>query len=80
MYEVKLKPARIEVMHFLAEKIESIIDELIITRVPELIGTGIPLFGYLDNDLPFEHIRTNIYSNGLVNSQYKRKRAFIKNL
>ena len=58
---------------------EDLIDELIITRVPELIGTGIPLFGYLDNDLQFEHIRTNLYSNGLVNSQYKRKRAFIKN-
>jgi len=53
---------------------EDLIDELIITRVPELIGTGIPLFGYLDNDLRFEHIKTNIYSDGLVKSQYKRKR------
>ena len=53
---------------------EDLIDELIITRVPELIGTGIPLFGFLDNDLQFEHILTNIYSDGLVNSHYKRKR------
>ena len=53
---------------------EDLIDELIITRVPELIGSGIPLFGYLDNDLRFEHIKTNIYSDGLVKSQYKRKR------
>jgi dihydrofolate reductase len=53
---------------------EDLIDELIITKVPELIGTGIPLFGYLDNDLRFEHIKTNIYSDGLVKSQYKRKR------
>lgn len=53
---------------------EDLIDELIITRVPELIGTGIPLFGYLNNDLQFEHIRTNIYSDGLVKSQYARKR------
>ena len=53
---------------------EDLIDELIITRVPELIGTGIPLFGYLDNDLRFEHIKTNIYSDGLVKSQYERKR------
>src|SRR6478736_9169334 len=36
---------------------EDLIDELIITKVPELIGTGIPLFGYLDNDLRFEHIK-----------------------
>ena len=53
---------------------EDLIDELLITRVPELIGTGIPLFGYLDNDLRFEHIKTNIYSDGLVKSQYERKR------
>ena len=53
---------------------EDLIDELIITRVPELIGTGIPLFGYLDNDLRFEHIKTNIYSDGLVKSRYERKR------
>jgi riboflavin biosynthesis pyrimidine reductase len=53
---------------------EDLIDDLIITRVPELIGSGIPLFGYLENDLQFEHIRTSIYSNGLVKSCYKRKR------
>ena len=53
---------------------EDLVDELIITKVPELIGTGIPLFGYLDNDLRFEHIKTNIYSDGLVKSQYERKR------
>ena len=53
---------------------EDLVDELIITRVPELIGSGIPLFGYLDNDLQFEHIKTNIYSDGLVKSHYKRKR------
>jgi dihydrofolate reductase len=52
---------------------EDLIDELIITKVPELIGSGIPLFGYLNNDLRFEHIRTNIYSDGLVKSQYERK-------
>ncbi len=29
MYEVKLKPARIEVMHYMAQKIDSIIDEFL---------------------------------------------------
>ena len=53
---------------------EDCIDELIITRVPVLIGKGISLFGALEKDLQFEHIITNAYSNGLITSQYKRKR------
>lgn len=53
---------------------EDCIDELIITKIPVLLGSGIPLFGYLDNDLQFKHIRTNVYSNGLVKSHYERKR------
>ena len=54
---------------------EDLIDELIITKVPELIGMGIPLFGFLEHDLRFEHIRTEIYSHGLVKSYYERKRS-----
>ena len=54
---------------------EDLIDELIITKVPELIGDGIPLFGYLDTDLQFIHNRTEIGSNGLVRSYYERKRT-----
>ncbi len=53
---------------------EDYIDELIITKVPELIGTGIPLFGHLDKDLHFRHTGTTVYSNGLVKSCYERVR------
>ncbi len=53
---------------------EDCIDEMIITRVPELIGKGIPLFGFLDQALLFRHVQTNIYSNGLVKSHYERVR------
>ena len=53
---------------------EDIIDELIISKVPILIGRGIPLFGYLDNDLQFKHTRTEVNSNGLVRSFYERER------
>ncbi len=53
---------------------EDLIDQLIISKVPTLIGNGIPLFDALDTDLEFEHIRTEAYSNGLVRSYYERKR------
>jgi dihydrofolate reductase len=54
---------------------EDCIDEMIITKAPVLIGSGIPLFGHLDQDLPFKHVRTKVYANGLVKSHYKRKRT-----
>jgi len=49
-----------------------LIDELIISRVPVLIGRGIPLFGDLDTDRSFRHIRTESYPNGLIRSQYEK--------
>ena len=53
---------------------EDMIDELIIAKAPILIGSGIPLFDYIDTDLQFKHIRTEVQSNGLVRSYYKRER------
>jgi dihydrofolate reductase len=50
------------------------IDELIISRVPILLGSGIPLFGHLEGDLTFEHSETRVYANGLVRSRYERHR------
>jgi dihydrofolate reductase len=51
-----------------------LIDSLIIATIPVLIGSGIPLFGSLDTDIDFEHVRTTSYPNGLVRSYYNRKR------
>jgi dihydrofolate reductase len=53
---------------------EDLVDELIIAKAPILIGNGIPLFGYLEIDLQFRHIRTQIQTNGLVRSYYERIR------
>jgi len=52
---------------------EGLVDELIISKVPVLIGSGIPLFGHLDADIHFKHNRTEVQSNGLVRSYYKKK-------
>jgi dihydrofolate reductase len=51
---------------------EDLINELIISKAPILLGSGIPLFGYLGADLQFNHIRTIVQSNGLVRSYYER--------
>ena len=48
-----------------------LIDRLIITRVPVLIGEGIPLFASLPRDYKLRHIATNHYASGLVKSEYQ---------
>lgn len=47
------------------------VDRLIITRVPVLIGSGIPLFGELDADTPLQHVATQAFDNGFVQSTYE---------
>ena len=47
-----------------------LIQRLIITRVPVLIGSGIPLFGALEHDVPLTHVATRQYASGLVQSEY----------
>ena len=51
-----------------------LIDDLTITRVPVLIGSGIPLFGFVSRDIHLEHVHTKTYPSGLVSSEYVVKR------
>ena len=48
-----------------------LIQTLTITRVPVLIGTGIPLFGALPRDIVLKHVQTRHYASGLVQSEYR---------
>ncbi len=48
-----------------------LIDELTITRVPILIGTGVPLFGPLNHDVRLTYIATRQFENGFVQSKYR---------
>ncbi len=48
-----------------------LIDELIITTLPVLIGQGLPLFGGLEQDIHLEHIETRAFKSGLVQSRYQ---------
>ncbi|MGH9700291.1 MAG: dihydrofolate reductase family protein [Candidatus Acidiferrales bacterium] len=47
-----------------------LIHRLIITRVPVLIGEGIPLFGALPKDIRLRHTATQHYPSGLVKTEY----------
>jgi len=48
-----------------------LVQRLIITRVPVLIGDGIPLFGALPRDVRLRHVATQHYPSGLVMSEYQ---------
>jgi dihydrofolate reductase len=48
-----------------------LVQRLIITRVPVLIGDGVPLFGTLPRDVRLHHVATRHYPSGLVQSEYE---------
>ena len=47
------------------------IQKIIVTRIPVLLGRGIPLFGPLPADVRLRHVRTRSFSGGLVQSEYE---------
>jgi dihydrofolate reductase len=48
-----------------------LVDRITVTRVPVLIGTGVPLFGVVLRDIPLRHVATQTYRGGLVKSEYE---------
>lgn len=48
-----------------------LIQRLIITRVPVLIGRGLPLFASLERDVRLRHVATQSFASGMVQSEYE---------
>ncbi|MHB8800914.1 MAG: dihydrofolate reductase family protein [Thermoanaerobaculia bacterium] len=48
-----------------------LIQRLVVSRVPVLVGEGIPLFGPLDADVLLTHVATRSFAGGLVQSEYE---------
>jgi dihydrofolate reductase len=46
------------------------ISDMVITRVPILLGTGRPLFGAVQRDISLVHTSTRSFPSGLVQSSY----------
>jgi len=49
----------------------NLVNEITITKVPVLIGEGIPLFSKLNKDIKLSHLKTVSYKNGFVQSKYQ---------
>ena len=52
-----------------------LIADLTLSRVPVLIGTGHTPFGELSADVLLEHVRTQTYPGGMVQSSYRVRRG-----
>jgi len=48
-----------------------LIQRFIITRIPVLLGSGIPLFGPLPGDVRLQHVATRAFPSGMVQSEYR---------
>jgi dihydrofolate reductase len=51
-----------------------LIADLVISRIPVLIGDGIALFGALNGDVMLDHLETKAFASGLVQSVYRVRR------
>ncbi len=50
-----------------------LVDRVIVTWIPVLIGKGIPLFGATSRDIALRHVSTRSFPSGLVQSEYEVK-------
>ena len=48
-----------------------LIADMIVTHVPVLLGSGIPLFGEQKEDIALRHVSTTSFPSGLVQSKYE---------
>ena len=53
---------------------EDLIDEIIITVIPVLLGGGTPLFTQLPKQMEFDLVKSDVFLNALVQTHYRRKR------
>lgn len=53
---------------------KDLIDEMIISTIPVLLGDGFPLFGQLDKMMEFEHVKSELFLDAITQNTYQRKR------
>ncbi|MEO6443870.1 MAG: dihydrofolate reductase family protein [Gemmatimonadaceae bacterium] len=50
-----------------------LLDDMIVTRIPVLLGSGLPLFGDVSPDVWWDHLSTRAFPSGLVQSEYRKR-------
>ena len=70
-YESLYIDGGITIQGFLAA---DLVDELILTHIPLLLGDGYHLSANLPDPLKFRHTKTEIYNDTLVQTSYERQR------
>lgn len=48
-----------------------LIDEITVTQIPVLLGSGIPLFGSIGMEVSLNHLETTSSKNGFVQTRYR---------
>ncbi len=51
---------------------DDLIDDMVITTIPILLGEGSPLFSELPKELKFECIKSKVYLNKIVQNHFRR--------
>ena len=49
---------------------DGLVNEITITRIPILLGSGLPLFGQMDASVHLQHSKSHAYANGFVQSTW----------
>jgi len=47
---------------------------MILTTIPIILGSGVPLFGNIDNSIEFELVKSEVLLNQVVSSTYKKRK------
>lgn len=53
---------------------EDLVEDLVVTRVPVILGGGVPLFGHSERAIKLDHIETISFRSGLIQSKYQVRR------